>query len=196
MAFWSDSTVEPKRQFRWLLYLPTETGASGASAIQTYLVKTVTKASWTMTETTVPFLIHTFKYPGRLTWNNVSVTLVDAIDPDTSGILNKIIQASGYRIPDTEENALLSFSKSSAINSLGTPRLVQIDAGGNTPTLETEPREVEEWTLVNAWVNKVQFGSLNYTSDTFSEVTLDISYDYAHYRGDFQRNRRTLKPIL
>jgi hypothetical protein len=196
MAFWSDSTVEPKRQFRWLLYLPTDTGASGAAAIQTYLVKTVTKPSWTMTETPVNFMIHTFKYPGRVTWNNVSVTLVDSIDPDTSGILNKIFQSSGYRIPDTEENAIFSFSKSSAINSLGTPRLVQIDAGGNVPGVEAAPREIEEWTMVNAWVNKVQFGSLDYTGDGLSEVQLDISYDYAHYKGDFQRNRKELKSIL
>jgi len=196
MAFWSDSTVEPKRQFRWLLYLPTDTGVAGAAAIQTYLVKSVTKPAWTMTETPVNFMIHTFKYPGRLTWNNVSVTLVDAIDPDTSGILNKIVQSSGYRIPDTEDNAIFSFSKSSAINSLGTPRLVQIDSGGNVPGVEATPREIEEWTMVNAWVNKVQFGSLDYTNDGLSEVQLDISYDYAHYKGDFQRNRKELKSIL
>jgi len=191
MPFWNDSTVEPKRQFRWLLYLPTNTGDPAAPAIQTYSIRSVKKPSFKVGETPVNFIGHQFKYPGRMTWNNVDVTLIDPIDPDTSGVLSRVIQASGYRIPDNLENASFSFSKASSVNALGTPRIVQIDAGDPNAAAATarNPREIEEWTLVNAWVVSVDFGQLSYTSEDLVEVKLNISYDYARYKGDFSESK-------
>jgi|10_taG_2_1085330.scaffolds.fasta_scaffold98644_2 hypothetical protein len=177
MAFWSDSRVEPKRQFRWLFIIP---GGNGQPAVETYLIKGVNKPTTTLASTPVQYLQHTFKYPGRLTWNDVTVSLIDAIDPDTSSTLARLIQSSGYKIPTTEQNAQFSFSKANAVASLNNPRIQQLD-GGNTITGEP-PKIIDEWTLINAWAKSVDFGgSLTYTSDDLVQLSLTISYDWAEY---------------
>ena len=194
MAFWNDSSVEPKRGFRWLLYLENPQGG-----FETYVVRDVTKPAFTISETPVKYIAHTFKYPGRLTWNNVTVNLIDPIVPDTSAILTRILQSSGYKLPETEEAAKFAFSKRTASNALGTPRLEQIDAG-ITPLAATKdnparrPMAVEEWSLVNAWVSAVTFGSLNYTNEELVAVQLTIIYDYAMYQGDF--DGKQLSPVM
>jgi hypothetical protein len=198
MPFWNNTAVEPKRAFRWILYLPAVTGDAESSAPTTYAIRDVNKPSFQITSTAVNFMIHTFKYPGRATWNDVNVTLIDPINPDMSGILARIVQASGYRKPETEQDARFSFAKASAVNSLGKPRIQQIDAGGN-PDKEGRiipPRIIEEWSLANAWVSNVEFGSLNYTSEDLVQLKLTISYDYAEFAGNFDPATGKIKSIL
>ena len=199
MAFWNNSAIEPKRKFRWLMYLPVNSADPNAPAIQTYTVRGVNKPQFTVGETALQFMIHTFKYPGKVTWNNVSVTLVDPVDPDNSGILTRIIQAGGYQIPDTQDRALFSFSKASSVNALGTPRIVQMDAGtpgvGGRPGIP--PSTIEEWSLVNAWVKEINWGAdLSYTSEDLLELKLTISYDYATYKGNFDATSKTIQDVL
>ena len=39
---------------------------------------------------------------------------------------------------------------------------------------------VEQWTLVNPFIVNVDFGgTLDYSSDEFSEISVEIAYDYA-----------------
>jgi len=192
MAFWNDSSVEPKRAFRWLLYLPTN--AFGSPAIETYAVTNVKKPSMAITETPVKYIAHTFKYPGRLTWNDVTCTLIDPISPDTSGILTKVLQSSGYKLPENDEAARFAFSKKNSVNALNNPRLVQLDGGDVEKNIA--PREIEEWTLFNAWVKQVDYGSLDYTNENLVTISVTLAYDYPRYKGDFNAVDGTLKQIL
>lgn len=174
--FWSAPDLEPKRQFKFLFILPSEHN------IETYLVKSVTKPQVTIgTDTTVNYIQHTFKYPGRLAWNDIDVTLIDTVRvDDTSSRLASIIRDSGYVIPDSDEAAQYSFSKKSAVNALNTPRIQQITAGD--PANGIPPQPVEEWTLWNAWVKSIDFGgTLSYDTDAIVNVTLGITYDWAEY---------------
>ena len=177
--FWSDPQLEPKRQFKFLFLIP---GEDNDGTIETYLVKSVNKPQITIsTGATVNYIQHSFKYPGRLTWNDISVTLLDTIRiDDTSSRLGRIIRSSGYVIPNTAINAELSFSKKRATNALNKPKIQQIDAGN--PVLGERPKIIEEWTLWNAWINNVNFGSnLDYSGDAIVNVTLGITYDWAEY---------------
>lgn len=194
-TFWSSTELEPKRQFKFLFLIP---GIDESGTIETYLVKSLNKPQVTIqTGATVNYIQHTFKYPGRLTWNDISVTLIDTIRvDDTSSRLSSIIRQSGYVIPDTAKNAEYSFTKKGATNALNYPKIQQIDAG--VPG-ESAPRIVEEWTLWNAWVNSINFGSLDYGGDQIVNLTLGITYDWAEYvtsdngnldpvdRGGFQK---------
>lgn len=176
MTFWSTPELEPKRQFKFLLVLP------GEPAIETYLIKSVNKPQVTIsTGATVNYIQHSFKYPGRLTWNDISVTLLDTIrEDDTSSKLANIVRNSGYIVPTTEDDAKFSFTKRDAVFSLGKPRIQQIDAGNALENIA--PKVIEEWTLWNAWVNRVDFGGqLDYSSDAIVSVTLGITYDWAEY---------------
>tara|TARA_R100000234_G_C4998127_1_gene178970 strand:+ start:173 stop:796 length:624 start_codon:yes stop_codon:yes gene_type:complete len=180
-TFWSSTDLEPKRQFKFLFEIPGPPELPNSN-IESYLVKSVNKPQVTIqTGATVNFIQHTFKYPGRLTWNDISVTLIDTIRvDDTSSRLADIIRASGYIIPNTFANSQFSFSKKSATNALNKPRLQQITAG-NLLTGE-KPEIVEEWTLWNAWINSVNFGAgLDYSADAIVNVTLGITYDWAEY---------------
>ena len=178
-TFWSSGELEPKRQFQFLFIIP---GLDEQTSIETYLVKSLSKPSVSIgTGTNISYLQHTFKYPGRLTWNDISVTLLDTIRvDDTSSRLSSMIRQSGYVIPDTQRNAQFSFTKKGATNALNKPRIQQIDAGD--PVNNQPPRIVEEWTLWNAWVKSVNFGDgMDYSNDAIVNVTLGIVFDWAEY---------------
>ena len=181
MTFWSSNTLEPKRQFKFLFTIP---GLGGNGTFESYLIKQVNKPQFTLGETAVNYIQHTFKYPGRLTWTDVSITLIDTVRvDDTSSRLANILRSSGYVIPDTDQNARYSFTKQGATNALNSPLIQQIDAGvlGNDPNAHT-PRVVDEWVLRNAWMKTANFGSLAYNSDELVDVTMGIAYDWAEYR--------------
>ena len=52
--FWADARLEPKRQHRWLLNL---------DGIDAFVIKTVQKPSFSVSETTHQFFGHQFYYP-------------------------------------------------------------------------------------------------------------------------------------
>lgn len=196
-TFWSSTELEPKRQFKFLFIIP---GIDESGTIDTYLVKSVNKPQIQIgNSTVVNYIQHTFKYPGRLTWTDINVTLLDTIRlDDTSSRLSNIIRQSGYVIPDSDRNARFSFTKQGATNALNKPKIQQIDAGD--PVKNIAPKVVEEWTLWNAWVKSINFGqNLDYSNDQIVNVTLGITYDWAEYtttdtdvidysnRGGFQK---------
>tara|TARA_Y100000034_G_C6863427_1_gene393248 strand:+ start:968 stop:1609 length:642 start_codon:yes stop_codon:yes gene_type:complete len=175
MAFWGDSGIpggvgaqgaavtEPKRAYRWLMRI---------NAIEEWIVKKVTKPGFDITETTHQFLNHTFYYPGRMEWQTIDVTLVDPVQPDSTHILSRIVENSGYHVPafETPGNGWTTLSKNAAVDALNKIQIEQINALGD---------EVESWTLHNPWVKSVKYGDLDYTSDEMVEITLTLRYDWA-----------------
>jgi len=177
--FWSSNTIDPKRAFRWVLRL---------DHLPAYVIKTAAKPGFTITNVPHQFMAHTFNFPGRITWDNVEITLVDPIHPDASGKLVKILQASGYAIPGTEEAALISFNKENATKAFGTPAIEQVDAKG---------KAVDRWTLHNAWIENVKFGTaLNYTTEDMVDITMSIRYDWASYEGFSKTGQVVIDQIM
>tara|TARA_R110000824_G_scaffold134691_1_gene297686 strand:+ start:2831 stop:3385 length:555 start_codon:yes stop_codon:yes gene_type:complete len=169
MSFWADNRVEPKRGFRFLMeILPPQ----GLEKIASYVVKTAKKPTFQMDGTAeVKYLQHTFKYPGRITWQPVDITILDPASPDSAAIMMNILSAAGYNAPDSEANALESISKNKAVEqAMGTIYLRQIDAEG---------LDIEEWKLHNAFLTNVDFGSVGYDTDDLVEYTLTVDYDFA-----------------
>ena len=165
--FWTDTlnstTKDPKRQYRFTVKLLNYDG--GAQ----WYAKSVTKPSFTVTDTSHTYLNHKFYYPGRVEWSEISVTLVDPVSPDAAAETFAIIEAAGYHIPG-DENDTTTMSKTRAVNSLGSVVITQIDSEGNM---------LEEWILNNAFIKSVNLGDLNYESDGLSTITLGIRYDWA-----------------
>ena len=168
--FWNSSALEPKRQHRWLLQL--------GKGLESYAVKTTDKPSFTINESEHSFFGHKFYYPGQVTWNEISVTLVDPIDPDASAALHRVLEMSGYKTPDSGDisNPMLdTVSKEKSVQAIG-PQIVLAQYDG-------ENNEIERWTLYNPWVKDVKFGSLDYGSDDLVEIELTLRYDFAKYQG-------------
>ena len=163
--FWSSTLVDPKRSYRWILVL---------NKIPTYVIKTSGKPNFTIESVQHQFVAHTFYYPGRIQWQELQISLVDPVFPDASAIVVKTLQASGYALPGTQDDAKRSFSKKDAVQALGVPSIQQIDAKGNA---------IEKWTLYNAWLSAVNFGELSYENDAMVNVQLTLRYDWAQYEG-------------
>lgn len=163
MTFWSQASVEPKRSFRWLLYL---------SGMPQFIVTKVKKPGFSVGNSTHQFLNYEFKYPGRVTWSPINFVIVDPVMPDSTQSLYKILQNAGYVLPDkyTEADAS-TISKSKMVESLGSQiKLVQLQHDGSP---------LETWTINNPQITSVDFGDLDYSAETMINITVNLQYDWA-----------------
>jgi hypothetical protein len=164
MAFWTDATLrDPKRKFRFQVQL------LGYPDGATWYAKDVTKPSIDMATTEHAYLNHTFYFPGRVTWTEVTCTLVDPLEPDGVANTLALLQNAGYHPPANAQD-ISTMSKASAIASLKGVVITQIDADGS---------EVETWTLNNAFITNAKFSDLGYDGDDLSDISLTIRYDWA-----------------
>jgi hypothetical protein len=175
MPFWSNphdsSSRDPKRKFRFQVSFDAITDPNGNGSVMWY-AKTVNKPSFQIATTEHKYLNHTFYYPGTVTWQDVSLTLVDPIEPDMSITLARILEKSGYILPGnaTDQSSLATMSKGQAVGALGTVYIIQLDSLG---------QEIDRWTLWNAFITEAKFGDLEYGSDEILELTLTLKYDWA-----------------
>mgnify|MGYP003112381777 CR=1 FL=1 len=172
MAFWTDgidkNSREPKRKFRFKVSI-TQINDSG----MVWWAKTVTKPNYEISEAEHTFLTHKFYYPGRVTWGEVELVLVDPISPGAVEQLNKLVESQGYIIPSSDGSTLSgleTMTKGKGSAALGTCEIIQLDAEGNN---------IETWTLHNPFIKGVKYGDLDYTSEDLIEVTLTLRYDWA-----------------
>ena len=160
--FWHDgSQQDPKRQYRWVLY---------NNNIPLYTLMKVAKPSFEVSAAEHKFLNHTYYYPGRVTWQSISMTLADPVNPDAAATVADIITRSGYA-PANNQNELGTMSKAAATAALGQIEIVQLDSAG---------QKLEVWTLHNPFIINVDYGELDYDGDELTQITLEVRYDYAH----------------
>jgi hypothetical protein len=181
--FWTNSTSQdPKRAFRFTV---TMTNLGGGLL---WYAKSVTKPKLTIGEAEHDFLNHKFYYPGKTTWDPVTLKLVDPISPDAAGELLSLIVDTGYNIPAgfaslVPNVGLRNPSKNTSVDALGEIKIDQIDSEG---------APVETWTLNNAWIKDVAFGDLDYSQEGLTEITLTIRYDWATFNSP--TNSQLFKP--
>jgi len=167
MAFWANHTSEAKRNYRFkITMLPF-----GQANSIVWWAKTATLPSFDVSEIEHNHMDNKYYFPGRVSWEAVSMTLVDPISPDAADLLNKMLVDSGYIVPANESVAAnkASISKKKAAG-LGA---VKIDV------LNAEGEEIETWELQNPFIKSATFGSLDYSSDDMKEMELTIRYDWA-----------------
>jgi hypothetical protein len=168
--FWGQANAEPKRQFRFELSF-TQRNGNQKGEIPVWAVKTATKPVVEVSTIPHQYIDHTFNFPGRVTWQPITVTLVDPVNPDLSFAFLDILGNAGYKYPDTDTIARASLSKKDFTDTIGNVVLKQIDADG---------LEIERWELVNPIITNIDFGgTLSYESDDMVEVSCTITYDWA-----------------
>jgi len=173
MPFWTSphetGMAEPKRKFRFMVIV---NGIDGSNMM--WYAKTATKPSFTIAAAEHKYLNHTFYYPGSVSWNEVTITLVDPVDDpgDMAATLSKIVEDSGYKIPTKAGTPadLTTLTKGNAVGALQTVTVRQLDHAGGP---------LESWTLNNAWISELTFGDLEYGSDDITELTMKLKYDWA-----------------
>ncbi len=163
--FWTQPNIEPKRKFRWLLYF--------AGAPQ-FIIKSVTKPSFNVGTSAHNFLQHQFNFPGRVTWQDISITLVDPVNPDATKSMYEIIKAAGYVLPPDvpSETGKKTVSKEAMVQALGNKiRIDQMDHDG--------VKIIESWAINNPQITSVSFDGLDYGSDDSLNIQVGIKYDWA-----------------
>ena len=191
MAFWNDQIVEPKRKFRWLL---------SVDGIPYYTIKKVNRPTYEVAEAEHKFINHTFYFPGRVTYNTVSFTVVDTASPDAAETLKQMLYASGYALPKDQLVATQTMTKDASVRALGRVTIELLSGGGadsqsntrtggfgagngvtsnNAQSYNDEGTVLEQWTLHNAWIKKIEFSELDYEGDDLTEITVELRYDYA-----------------
>jgi len=169
-GFWANSTMEPKRQFRFVLEL---------SPLESYVITKVNRPSFEIGESEHKFINHTFYYPGRVTWNEVSFSMVDPVMPDSTGILMKMLMASGYRFPSDVNVAQKTVSKAEAVLAVGNAKIRVLGPGNQADPTNSNSQTLETWTLKNPWIKSVNMGDLDYTSDDILSMDVTLRYDWA-----------------
>tara|TARA_Y100000034_G_scaffold135372_1_gene207054 strand:+ start:767 stop:1402 length:636 start_codon:yes stop_codon:yes gene_type:complete len=170
MSFWTAThgigNKEPKRAFRFKIIFNGLADDSG----YVWFAKKVAKPKFEISETEHTFLTHKFFYPGRVTWSEIDLTLVDPVSPGATAQLNALLDAQGYAIPADPGGSYETMSKGKGTAAVGNIQIEQLDSSGMT---------IERWTLNNPWIKGIQYGELDYGEDGIVEITLTLRYDWA-----------------
>lgn len=165
--FWSQSNLEPKRKFRYLLYF---------AGMPQFMAKSVSKPSFQVGTSQHSFLQHNFNFPGRITWQDVSLTLVDPIQPDATRTLYEMIRTAGYVLPPNvnlvDGSGTKTITKKAMAEMLNPVRIDTIGAAGTNNVIES-------WALNNVQISSVNFDTLDYTSDELLNIQITLKYDWA-----------------
>ena len=171
MSFWTtEGATDPKRNFRFKV---TIAGFKGNKSV-VWWAKKVQKPNYSVAEVKHVYLGHTYYYPGKLEWQEITMTLVDPAEQQEGGVdalflLHDIIEGSGYQLPDPNKETT-TMSKDKANGALGTVQIDQLDADGEI---------IEQWVLKNPFLKKVSFSDLDYENDDLTTIDIALRYDWA-----------------
>ena len=176
MSFWTDggNAEDPKRNFRFKVSIEGfQTSLAKQASLEAddslvWYAKKVQKPNFTTAESKHVFMGHTYYWPGKTEWQEITMTLVDPVSPNASGILYNIVQNSGFVIPSKDR--LITQGKQKSVLSLGAFTIEQIDSDGKT---------IEKWILQNPFIKKISFSDLDYENDDLTTIDIGIRYDWA-----------------
>jgi len=169
MAFWTEQTNEPKRNYRFLVQI-TNLGQGGADSVQ-WWAKNFKPPSYAISEVPHDFMDNKYYFPGRLTWEDVTMQLVDPVSPNAVALTNEVIMKSGYKVKKADDlNKPGTISKDKAVGAIGDV-VVQI--------LNAEGKTIEQWTLKNPFIKTVTWSDLSYDNDELRTIDITFRYDWA-----------------
>ena len=155
----------------------------------------VDRPSYTVQTQEHLLLDHVVRYPVRVKWEPISLTVREIFNENGGSvggnILNKLL-AQSYYYPDDVNSAdapqsltnvtnpslaardLLfgtkNLSKENMIRALGNVKIVSLDPDGNT---------FESWEIFNGMITSVDFSQLQYSDDSLTNITIRLEYDWA-----------------
>jgi hypothetical protein len=171
MAFWSAPDSQPKLSFKWFASF-----GLGEDIIRTYTLRSFQRPSFTIATSEYVWLNDVNFKPGVLSWNPIEITITDGENKEENNAKNLIaaLNKSGYQTTSVNEPRS-TIEKGKSSNALGGQVvLTQINA---------ESKPVEEWILINPFLEAVNFGQNNYGAEEIITLSVTIRYDYAQYKS-------------
>ncbi len=181
MAFWNESGLEPKRQFKFKVTFGLLTGASGPNE-GIFLAQSADRPMYTVSDTTkVDYLDKSFHFPGKVTWNQVKIKFVDTTGGATginvaqksfdylgqAGFLN-----AGSIAGKSDSTAMATISKAKATRPIQVLSVEVLNSDGGV---------VDSWQLNNPFITTVALNNLDYSAEGILTVEYTFRYDYATY---------------
>jgi hypothetical protein len=182
MPFWSNPTLDPKRQFRFKV-----TFDGGGIKPPVYIAQSADRPTYTISAgTKVHFLDKEFKYPGKVSWQDVKMGFIDGIDTGNGSTGNENMASQAYKYlanagfiypsaltgnQDSPQNLKTISKKGSIINTI------------KIEPLRTEGSVIETYTLKNAFITSFTPSGFDYAQEGFSTLQLTIVYDWAEFSG-------------
>lgn len=189
---WTQSNLEPKRKFRFLITF------SNFADIR-FLAQTCDRPGIKVAAAEHKYFDKTYHHPGRVTWdpNPLSIKLIDiqkgpGSSVDTTGNLLELFKASGLQYFASESD-FRTIGKDRAVRALGKVTVKVLnsltDANGfippgaeiSDPSAGASTGVSEVWELDNAWLESIKPDSLDYSSDDLLTVTIQVRYDFAFF---------------
>ena len=167
-VFWTDRNSEPKRNHRFTVSFQGLKKALGVESVN-WMAEKVDRPKPSTAYNELQYYQHTFKYPGRTTWNDVTMTFRDPALPDVMQGIYEVFRGAGYQVPDGPR-ALATISKKKMVASVGDITCSVINSDGV---------EIEKWILRNAQIGDITPSGLSHTDTEFAKVDLTIKYDFA-----------------
>jgi len=131
------------------------------NGIETYIVKTANRPTFTSEVVELDHINVKRKIKGKSTWDDITITLYDPIVPSGAQQVMEWIRTSHESI--TGRDGYSAFYKKDITFFL----------------LGPVGDKIEQWTLKGAFINSANFGELDWASNDPVSIELTLSYDYA-----------------
>jgi hypothetical protein len=147
------TAFEPKVKNRFVMYI---------DGIPSYIIKTSKRPSVTLNTNVIEHININRKIKGGKTdWEDIDITLYDPIAPSGAQAVMEWVRLSHESVSGRDGYADF-YKKDITISVIG-------------PVGD----KVEEWVLKGAFVNKADFGELDWEEGGIQMIALTISFDYA-----------------
>ena len=146
------TAFEPKVQNRFIMYI---------DGIPAFLVKKISRPNIQFGDVTLDHINVKRKLKGKADWQNVTATLYDPVTPSGAQAVMEWVRLSHESVTGRDGYSDF-YKKDIRFNALG-------------PVGDV----VEEWICKGAYCSQANFGDMDWSSDTPTEITLTIRMDYA-----------------
>lgn len=143
---------EPKLKNRFILYI---------EGVPAFLIYAANRPTLAFDDVTIDHINVKRKYKGKADWQDITISLYDAIVPSAAQAVMEWIRLSHESVTGRDGYADF-YKKDITINVLG-------------PIGD----RVEEWTLKGAYIKQAQFGDMSWADSAPVEIQLTLRYDYA-----------------
>jgi hypothetical protein len=176
MAFWSDTTLDPKRAFKFKVTFTSRLGQN-----MSYLAQSADRPQYTISDgTKVDFLDKAFHFPGKITWEPVKIKFVDAGSADTNVSKDSYdyLKKAGWVNPKLFSVAAPAGADAS-FGTISKNAATRVTGDINVQVLSSTGQPIDSWSLKNAFISKASLNGLAYASEDILTAEYTIRYDWA-----------------
>lgn len=163
------NTTAIKRKFRWTLEISPKcntSGTGGGGLIGPNFCKVAARPNYDIEETELNYLNAKTWIAGKLTWQAITATFIDANAFEIQNLYVWIGQNA--RLDDD-----VRFHQGTSFQDYAATAQLALYTGCGQP--------MEVWQLDNVWPQAVNFGELDYSSSEEVQIELTLRYDKVKY---------------